>query len=293
MNIAILTGGTSSEREVALRSAQTVREVLEGRVDLDWYDLPGDLERLVSEKDQIDCAVPVFHGRGGEGGEIQGLLRTLGVPFVFSDVTAHAMGLDKAVTKKLVKAHGVMTPGWVELRRGDAYEYQHPVVVKPLDGGSSIGIEIARSQQELGCALVGAFEHSESVLIEDVVEGREFTVGVVEHGGEVKALPVVEIRSKNSFFDFESKYDSALAEEICPACVSGELRDRMQEMALAAHEILGARHLSRSDMMVDEQGEVWFIEINTIPGLTKESLIPKALEVAGIDLGELIYNWID
>ncbi len=292
MHVAILTGGTSSEREVALRSAETVRGALEDHVDLSWYDLPGDLERLVSEREEISCAVPVFHGRGGESGEIQGLLNTLGVPFVFSDVSAHAMGLDKDVTKRLARAHGIQTPDWAVVDKREDHVFERPVAVKPLDGGSSIGIQLARTGEQHADALLGAFAESERVLVEDLVTGREFTVAVVEHEGEHRALPVVEIKSKNDFFDFESKYDSALADEVCPACIDTELELKLHEMALRAHDVLGARHLSRSDMMVDEQGGVWFIEINTIPGLTNESLLPKALQVAGIDLGELFLSWM-
>jgi len=293
MKIALLTGGTSSEREIALQSAEEVRRALETDFEVMVFDLPKDLDRFIALRTEYACAVPVFHGRGGEDGQIQGFLESLHVPYLFSLVKAHAVGADKAMTKRIMAAHGVRTPNWLILGDKDVYEFQGPVVLKPQDGGSSLGVSLIHESETLAASLESAFKHASHVLVETLVTGREFTVGIVEEGGEARPLPVVEIRSKNTFFDYESKYDASLVEEICPAPIDTLLRDQLQEMALTAHTLIGARHLSRSDMIVDEQGEIWFLEIYTIPGLTENSLLPKALRAEGLDLRELLREWIE
>ncbi len=286
--IAILTGGTNAEREVALKSAHNVREALSGRFEIEVFDFPTGLEAFVSRHRLFEVAVPVFHGRGGEDGVVQGFLRTLGVPFVFSDVAAHALAIDKEATKRLVSTHGIKTADWVVVVPGEKLVFDHPVVVKPLDNGSSVGVVLVRTADELDPALEDAFAHASRVLVERLIQGREFTVAVVN----TQALPVIEIRSKKDFFDFESKYDPALCEELCPAPIDNELTSRLQEVALAAHCAIGARHLSRTDLIVDALGEIWFLEINTIPGLTEHSLTPKAIRAAGLTLGDLLDGWI-
>lgn len=292
MKIALLTGGTSSEREIALQSAVNVEAALRVYFDVDVFDLPVDLDRFISVRSEYACAVPIFHGRGGEDGQIQGLLETLGVPYIFSSVGAHALGADKVVTKKIVAAHGIQTPQWNVLRKQDAYTFEDSVVVKPRDGGSSLGTFLVHDEAALAESLKHAFDHADHVLVEKLVSGREFTVGVVEKNGKIQVLPVIEIRSKNAFFDFESKYDAALVEEICPAPIDEVLAQRLQEVAHQAHVLIGARHMSRTDMIVDEQGSIWFLEINTIPGLTKNSLLPKSLDAAECQLSELLKEWV-
>ena len=290
--IALLTGGRSAEREVALKSATNVEAALRPQFEVDLFDLPSDLYRFFSMRGQYDCAIPVFHGKGGEDGTMQGFLETLGIPYVFSQVEAHAIGMDKAMTKTILAAQGIKTADWVVLKVGDAYGWQYPVVVKPLDQGSSVGVCLVHRQEELQKALVMAFSYSDRVLVERLIEGKEFTVAVVDHAGKSLSLPVIEIRSKNAFFDFESKYDPALCDELCPAPIPETLASRLQQVALAAHKGIGARHLSRTDMIVDAQGEIWFLEINTIPGLTSASLTPKAIAAAGLNLSDLLIEWI-
>ena len=292
MHVAILTGGNNAEREVALKSAENVRAALEGRVELTLFNFPEQIEDFLAVRDQIDCCVPVFHGKGGEDGVVQGFLETLGMPYVFSDVRAHAVGMDKMLTKMKIEEAGFMTPQWALVQSGDEVTFSETVVVKPNDGGSTIGISIARNQEELESAVKEAEGYCSMVLVEKYIHGREFTVSVIDQDSEVQSLPVVEIISKHELFDYESKYDPELAEDFCPALIDPSLTERLQVMATDAHSLIGARHLSRSDMIVDDKGDIYFLEINTIPGLTNASLVPKAFDVARLELGELLTKWI-
>ena len=290
--IAILTGGTSSEREIALRSTTAVRGWLTDRFEVSVYDLPADLDRFIGERKLFAVAVPMFHGKGGEDGVIQGFLKTLGVPFVFSDVEAHAIGMDKIAAKTVVSAVGVPTTASRVVHRGEALPFERPTVVKVPDSGSSVGVWLAKDEASFLDALKRGFAQSDRLLVEDFIEGREFTVPVVDYDGKTQALPVIEIRSKKSFFDLESKYDPLLADELCPAPIPSELTEHLQELALVAHRAIGARHVSRTDFMVDASGKPWFLEINTIPGMTEASLLPKSVKAAGMTMEVLLDGWI-
>jgi D-alanine-D-alanine ligase len=262
-------------------------------VEVRRFDFPSEIDRFLSEREEFDVAVPVFHGKGGEDGTVQGFLEILEIPYVFSSVEAHAIAMDKAKTKILVDSAGVQAPRGRIVRRGDVVSYDGAIVIKPMDAGSSVGVTIAHDPDAFARGLAEAFTHSESVLLEAMVRGDEYTVAVIDEGKETVALPIIQIKSKNAFFDLESKYDPELAEEICPAPISTELAHELTEAAIKAHYAVGARHLSRSDFMVSQNGEVWFLEINTIPGMTSASLLPKALNAAGKDFGMVLYGWID
>ncbi len=292
-SVAILTGGTSSERAIALLSAGNVAAALASRFETTIFDLPNDLERFLGERGSFIAAVPVFHGKGGEDGTIQGFLKTLGVPFIFSDVAAHAIGMNKWITKELAEASGLATSPGRLVRAGETMPYEQPVVVKPLDGGSSIGVSIARSQPELDAALRSALALSSTALVETFVSGDEYTVAMVDVQGKPTALPLIQIKSKHAFFDYESKYAADLVDEICPAPAPPELAARLANAGLTAHAMIGARHISRSDFIVDQNGKIWFLEINTIPGATLNSLVPKAMRAANLDFGELLAEWIN
>lgn len=292
--IALLTGGTSSEREVALASAEYVIEALKPYYSLKFFDFPKDLERFLNKRDDIQAVIPLFHGRGGEDGSIQGFLETLGIPFVFSEGPVHALALNKHWTKAVVKEHGVQTPNGYVYHANEAIPaFTRPSVIKPLDAGSSIGVTIAKDAAGFVSGIKTGTQYSHTLLIEDYITGREFTVAVVEDQRETIALPVIEIRSKNEFFDLQSKYDPSLVDELCPAPIDEELSSQLKALAIKAHEAIGAKHLSRSDFIVDDHGIAWFLEINTIPGQTKNSLLPKAIRATEKDLYKLYQGWID
>jgi D-alanine-D-alanine ligase len=293
MRIALLTGGSTGERDVSIASAQTIVEVIDF-AGVEVFVLPEQLPDFLSMAHEFDLAIPMIHGVGGEDGSLQGLLEQVRVPHLFGNVRAHAIGIDKALCKTLVNALGVQVPYsytvWhPERSRGISCEY--PVFVKSNTGGSSLQMGRCENQEELETCLASGIVDP---IIEQAIEGREFTVGVIEKEGEVVALPVIEIVPKSAYFDYESKYQvNELAEEVCPAQITAELSKRLQEIAVRVHNELGVQHLSRSDFMVTPEGEIYFIEINTIPGMTQTSLVPKALEAAGVDLLLLIRQWCD
>jgi D-alanine-D-alanine ligase len=290
--IAILTGGESSEREIGIASAKNVFVALKDRYELSLFDFPEDIKNFLNTYQEFDLVVPVFHGPGGEDGVIQGFLKTLGLKFIFSEVEAHAIGMDKSISKFLAESAGLLTAPYRVLYKKEKINYEKPLVVKPMAGGSSIGIQIVNDQKTLDQAIANAFEYSDKVLIEDYISGDEFTVPVVYKDGFSLALPVIQIKSKNKFFDYESKYDAALVEEICPAKISEDLANKLKSQALKIHELIGARHISRSDFIVSADS-IYFLEINTIPGMTDNSLLPKAIKAQGLDFSFLLSSWIE
>ncbi|MFA6466459.1 MAG: D-alanine--D-alanine ligase [Patescibacteria group bacterium] len=295
MKIAVLTGGKSSEREVALASSKNVIDSLIARHQVSVFDFPNDLDKFLSTYKDYQVAIPVFHGPGGEDGVVQGFLKTLGIPFIFSDVEAHAVGMDKYLSKQLAEKIGLLTAPYNIFDKFEKIIFTKSVVVKPLAGGSSIGIAIAHNQADLDKAFQEAFQYSDKVLIEDYIEGKELTVPIIDKGEISLALPVIEIRSKNDFFDYESKYDNQLAEEICPAPIADDLAKELQRQALEMHKALGARHISRSDFIVSNGAisKIYFLEINTIPGMTDNSLTPKAIVAGGENFAELLDIWLE
>jgi D-alanine-D-alanine ligase len=245
----------------------------------------------------IDVAFLALHGRFGEDGTLQGTLDLLGVPYVGSGTLASALAMDKVMAKKVLAADGVPVPRGLALGRaafranpemesGRAAEAFLPAVVKPARQGSSIGMSLVESALEMCPALEKAFAHDARVLVEERLVGTELTVGVL--GNEaLEALPVVEIVPKNHFFDYEAKYDPALTEEICPARIPAADAARAQELALRSHRALGCRGLSRVDMILTATGPV-VLEVNTMPGMTVNSLLPKAAKAAGISFPDLL-----
>lgn len=290
LNIAILAGGNSSERDISLKSAQEVRDHLNTqKYKISFFDFPKDIPDFLARYKDIDVVLPIFHGHGGEDGTIQGFLETLGVRYAFSGVAAHALALNKHFTKIFFENIDIPTASSIVLQKNriipDTIEL--PVVIKPVHGGSSIGISLARTAQELQKGVDEARILEDEVLIEKYVVGEEYTVAVLgnEHP---EALPVVSIKPKNSFFDLEAKYDATLCAEICPAPMRKSLAQKLQDLALKAHAGLGCRGVSRTDFIVTKGNKFYVLETNTIPGLTKESLLPKAAQAAGYSFPELL-----
>lgn len=257
------------------------------------FDFPADVDRFIEVHKNFDAAIPMIHGKGGEDGVLQGFLETLGVPYIFSGVEAHAMALDKHVAKLMVSAQGVTVATSVTLEPGQPHHFTNPVVVKPLDGGSTIGTSLVKKAEDLEKALKAAFKESAHILVEDFIAGDEFTIGVIDEAGKSVALPVIQIKSAGGFFDYASKYDATkLAEEICPAPISEELTKKLQQLAVTAHQALGCQHLSRTDFIVTHDGTPYFLETNTIPGMTSTSLVPKAVQESERDLVNLFERWL-
>lgn len=294
MNLAIITGGQTGEREVSLASAKNIKELLTAKHAVTVFDFPVDTEKFIAVHKNFDAVIPMIHGKGGEDGVLQGFLETLGVPYIFSDVTAHAVSLDKHKAKLIIQEHGIATAKSVLIHRGGDHTYSQHIVVKPVSGGSTVATAIAHSQEELDAALVAAGAVDEFILVEDFIAGDELTIGIIETNNQTVALPVIQIKSPNGFFDYASKYDQTkLAEELCPAPISLELTKKLQQLAITAHHALGCRHLSRTDVIVAADGTPYFLETNTIPGMTATSLIPKAASVSGQNLADIFQTWLN
>jgi D-alanine-D-alanine ligase len=291
--------------ELPARDRRALPEALQRQIEEASASLVPATRAMVAQGagERIDVAFVAIHGPWGEDGTIQGLLELLGIPYVGSGVLASALAMDKAMARLVLAASGVEVPRGFVVSAADepggslaaraATELRYPVVVKPVSQGSSFGITIVEGQEGLGAALAEALRYDERALVEERVEGTELTVGVVGREPDPAALPVIEIVPKRSFFDYRAKYDPELSDEICPARIPDELARRAQELALAAHRALGCRDLSRTDMIAAPDGRMPVLEVNTIPGMTANSLVPKAARAAGIGFAELCERLVE
>ena len=201
--------------------------------------------------------------------------------------------MNKVFTNIIAESYGVKTPKHRIIFDKEKPKFKQKCVAKPIDDGSSINVFIVNSQKKLDQGLNKIFQQNDKAIIEEFISGKEYTVGVIEEEEKQTALPVIYIKPRNKFFDYESKYTTGMAEEICPALIDKKLSNNLQKIALLMHRVLGLKHFSRSDFIVDRNEQIWFLEINTIPGLTKNSLIPKAIKTSGRDFGLLLKDWIE
>jgi len=290
IKVAVLGGGISNERDISLSTAKQVLDNLnkEKFVPL-FYDTKTDLKNFFNDayNKNIDVCFIALHGRGGEDGSIQGMLELLDIPYIGSGILSSAIGMNKILSKRIFEAHKIKTPAILRLKSN-----VFPCIVKPSNGGSSVGISIARNAKELWDAIGIALKQDNQVLIEEYIEGVEITVGILGNKN-LQALPVVEIRPKNKFFDFQAKYDSNFCEEIVPAEISEQTAREAQELAKKVYKILGCKGFGRIDMILKNRVEPYVLEINTIPGLTPNSLLPKAASAAGIAFPTLLEKIIN
>ncbi|HMK66789.1 MAG TPA: D-alanine--D-alanine ligase [Thermodesulfobacteriota bacterium] len=301
LELALLVGGKSNEREISLKSGAEVQKALNPeRYQIQVYDLKTDLQRLVAEAPQIDVALIILHGRYGEDGTVQGLLELLGIPYQGSKVLGSAIAINKRLSKELYRKEGLPVARDRVIRRGEAFDLPasavglgFPLVVKPCEEGSSIGIRIVKNEEDLPKAVQEALALDKEVLLEEYVQGREITVGVLGNS-TLEALPLVEIiPSKDyEFFDYEAKYKEKASREICPAEVPEEIARRAKEYALRAHKALQLRGYSRTDMIFRDN-EIFLLETNTIPGMTRTSLFPQAAQAAGLTFSALLDRLIE
>ncbi len=301
MRLALIAGGKSAEREVSLKSGDQVFQALDkNRYEIHRFDPLYDLERLVREAQNLDVALIIMHGRGGEDGTVQGLLELLGVPYQGSGVLASALGMNKELSKILYREAGLKVPRAFFFDQPQAPRAQEieaglglPVVIKPVNEGSSIGVTIPRTHEELETGLAAAFCYDTRILVEEFIDGIEVTGGVLGND-HLQALPLVEIVPGDSyaFFDYEAKYQPGASHEICPARLDADLTARAQQCAVAAHKALGCRGYSRTDMKVRD-ADIYVLETNTIPGMTATSLFPQAAQAAGLGFSELLDTLIN
>lgn len=333
MNIVVLCGGNSTEREVSIDSGynvcQALREKNHNAVLVDAYfgmDNPDLFEvsennyDVIKERDDIrslssklsetektrkdffgenvieicknaDIVFLALHGKNGEDGKCQAAFDLFGIKYTGSGHLASAMGMDKAVTKQIFMAKGVPTAKSVWVKKGEStnlsdYNMELPVVIKACNGGSSVGVVLVKEESQYQEALDICFSLDEQVLIEDFIEGREFSVGVIDK----KALPIVEIIPKEGWYDYENKYKDGATDHVCPANLNEQLTKKMMKIAEEACEAIGCTLYARADIMMDQNGEMYCLEVNTLPGMTSTSLIPDEARAIGIDYPTLCDN---
>jgi D-alanine-D-alanine ligase len=299
--IGILMGGVSSEREISLKSGKAITEALLRQgcdiIALDIVDGEHQKIRSLIEGVDIDLAFIALHGQLGEDGRIQSILEEMNIPYTGSGVEASRLAIDKALAQNLFKKNGIKVPSYVTLSKDDELCIDmiveqlggFPIVVKPACEGSSIGISLAATPEELKGAVESAQEYGPKILLEQYIKGRELTVGILG----CEALPVVEICPKHDFFDYEAKYTKGMTEYIVPAEIPDEVSCGLQQTALRAHQVLGCTDLSRVDFMLGADQVYYVLEVNTIPGFTSTSLLPKAAKHQGISFDQLCFKLME
>lgn len=291
MRVLLLAGGWSPEREISLRGAATLHVALtELGHTVTFFDLhPDNLEELVRLAPQHDVAFINLHGAPGEDGLVQALLDRVGLPYQGSGPAGSFLALNKATAKALFRANGLCTPDWVFLTEMPADDWlpplAFPLFVKSNTGGSSLHLAKAQNRDELFEAMRTIFDAGCDVIMEPQIFGKEVTCGVLDN----EALPPILIVPKRAFFDFHDKYSGAAgADELCPAPIPEEQSEALRAMALKAHQTLGLSGYSRTDAILDESGKLHLLEVNTLPGMTDVSLVPKEAAVIGLSYAQLV-----
>ena len=294
LNVVVLMGGWSSEREVSLTSGSGVANALRERgwSNVTELDMDRDIAARLGEL-KPDVVFNALHGTPGEDGTVQGMLDLMGIPYTHSGVETSVIAIDKELTKMVLVPHGVRMPTGTIVESESLYAadpIQRPYVLKPVNEGSSVGVAIVTADgnygNPIGRDVEGPWKHFDRLLAEPFIKGRELTVAVLND----EALAVTELQPKAGFYDYDSKYTDGMTTHICPAEVPDDIARSMMDMAAKAHRLLGCRGASRSDFRWDdEQGEagIFLLEVNTQPGMTPLSLVPEQAKVCGISYGEL------
>jgi D-alanine-D-alanine ligase len=297
-HVVVVAGGISHERDVSLRSGRRVADSLTGygwQVDL--RDADASLLPALRES-RPDVVWPALHGASGEDGALRGILEAVDIPFVGSRSTSARLAWDKPTASALVARTGVHTPrsvtlshdvfrelGAVGVLESIAAEHPVPLAVKPARGGSAQGVTLVEDTNDLPRAMVTAYTYCDDVVVEQLIRGTEVAVGIIDTGDGPVALAPVEIVPRNGFYGFEARYNAGETTFYTPARLSEAHAAAAASAAVAAHQALGLRHISRVDLIIDGAGTPWFLEANVLPGLTETSLVPQALSASGFDLG--------
>ena len=302
MQVVVLAGGLSPERDVSLRSGRRIAEALRSAdPSLEVTESDVDAGLIGRLRDQRPaCVVPVLHGAAGEDGALRNVLEALGLPFVGASAESARLAFDKPVAKTLLSRTGLATPAFVALPQATFRELGAnevlgavldliglPLVVKPTKGGSALGTSVVRHSSEFPAAMVGAFAYSDVAIMERFIAGTEIAVNVVERDGEPIALPSIEIVPSADIYDYTCRYTAGTTEFFVPARLGAETLTACAQIALDAHRALGLRDWSRSDLIVDAAGTPWLLEVNVAPGMTETSLFPQALAATGVGLGDV------
>ena len=306
--LLVLSGGLSPERDVSLRSGRRVAEALRSARP-EWEVTEADVDAGLLpylKEHRPDCVIPLLHGAAGEDGALRDVLETLDVPFVGSSAAASRLAFDKPVASSLVSGTGIAVPEFVVLPQSVFRELGapavmsavagrigFPLVVKPTRGGSALGVSIVRDERDLPAAMVSAFSYAETAMIQRFIEGTELAVAVIDTDSGPRALPAVEIVPESGMYDYHSRYTAGTTEFFCPARLTEDVAAQVSDVALTAHSALGLSDLSRTDVIVDGEGTVWFLEVNVAPGMTETSLLPQAIAADGLSVGDVFASFID
>ena len=292
--IAVLAGGPSSERKISLKSGKAIYNALKRKkLDVELINVTKrNLEKLKDLK--TDIAFIALHGKFGEDGTVQKILEDKGIVYTGSGIEASRIALDKLESRKIFLSNDLQVPEYKVVEK-DEYandifkELKLPFVVKPRYEGSSIGLSIVTDKAKALSALDDVFSYDDWAIIEEYIHGKELTVGILED----KALPVIEISTEHSAYDFSAKYLDRRTKYIVPASLDKRFREHVEDSALRAHKILGCRDFSRVDIRMDDKGNVYILEVNTIPGMTERSLLPKAAKEIDLNFDDLCVKLID
>ena len=286
--IAVLMGGPSSEREVSLSSGKAMFAACAALgYDAISVEFENDILSHLDTLKSVDIVLIALHGGIGENGRIQGMFESLGIRYTGSDALSSAICMDKHISKLLAEDIGIATPRWKRIRKGQSIyknEFDYPFVVKPNSEGSTIGLTIVHNENDYDSAVEEAFKYDDEILIEEFISGKEITVSIV--GEDV--LPIIEIRPEHGLYDYECKYTKGMTEYICPAELNEDLTKRIKQTAFEVYKLLKCRHYGRVDLRLDNNNQHWFLELNTLPGMTDTSLVPKAAKATGISFEQLI-----
>ena len=299
--IGVLAGGISAEREVSLKSGNAIYKALLGRgYNAVFIDAAEDLHASITSQ-KVEVVFIALHGGQGENGSVQGFLEVMGVPYTGSGVLASAVAMDKETSKKIFLYHGIPVPPFKIIHRdelpgtietvaagcligGLMIDFGMPWVIKPATEGSSIGVHIVKNGDELGPALDDAFKYGDTIIVEQYVKGKEVQIGILGQ----KALGGVEVRTSLEFYSYEAKYIPGHTNYVLPPDVSEDDYEMLKTTALRAHNALGCAGATRVDLILDAGGKAYLLEINTIPGMTETSLLPKIAKLAGLEFADLI-----
>ncbi|MDI6736073.1 MAG: D-alanine--D-alanine ligase [bacterium] len=296
--IGVLLGGKSREREISIRSGTNVCDSLL-RQGFQTETIDPAEHGFMEKISQIDVAFIALHGRYGEDGCIQGLLEVLNIPYTGSGVLASALGMNKIASKRIFEACGIPTPKYWTFKNGlergceeVLRNFKMPVMAKATSEGSSIGVIMVREEKELTKVIEGLMAEFGDAFVEEFIDGKSVTVGILGWGDDITALPVLELVSKNEFYDYQAKYTQGMTEFIIPARLSEKIYNEVQQTALKAHQSLGCHGFSRVDIMVGQDGTPYVHDVNTIPGLTDLSDLPACAKAVGISYDELILKML-
>lgn len=306
VRVMVLAGGLSYERDVSLRSGRRILDALRGAgMTADMRDADVSLLPALQE-DPPDAVVIALHGATGEDGSLRGVLDLCGVPYVGCDARASRLAWDKPSAKSMLREAGIPTPDWVALPHDRFSELGAvavldrivnrlglPLMVKPAQGGSGLGAAVVREDTDLPPAMVGCFAYDSTALVEKFMPGMDVAVSIVDLGAGPAALPAVEIVAQDGVYDYAARYTAGLTTWHTPARLSPEVSARVAETALAAHKALGLRDLSRVDLIVADDGAPQVLGINVSPGMTETSLLPLAVQAAGMDLGQILVQLVE